>query len=126
MTVPQDDRAARYRDLLNANPALYEALPAKEQRIAEKVASGEPVAFVANDESMSEGAIWHLLEMLARNAEGQPPVHPVETGGLGSDTDPGVTGGYGETGFGSLSSDNEYMNENESDTDTEPPNDRKS
>jgi hypothetical protein len=26
----------------------------------------------------------------------------VETGGLGSDTDPGVTGGYGDTGFGSL------------------------
>ena len=29
-------------------------------------------------------------------------VEPVETGGLGADTDPGVTGGYGDTGFGAL------------------------
>lgn len=27
---------------------------------------------------------------------------PVETGGLGSDTDPGVTGGYGDTAFGAI------------------------
>ena len=28
------------------------------------------------------------------------PTERAEVGGLGSDTDPGVTGGYGETGFG--------------------------
>jgi len=37
----------------------------------------------------------------ARAAAGRG-VEQVETGGFGSDTDPGVTGGYGETGFGSL------------------------
>jgi hypothetical protein len=26
-------------------------------------------------------------------------------GGLGSDTDPGVTGGYGDTGFGAIGND---------------------
>lgn len=35
-------------------------------------------------------------------AGGHPARPQVETGGLGSDTDPGVTGGYGDTGFGSL------------------------
>ena len=29
-------------------------------------------------------------------------------GGLGSDTDPGVTGGYGDTGFGALDTEPPY------------------
>jgi hypothetical protein len=29
-------------------------------------------------------------------------IEPVVTGRLGADTDPGVTGGYGGTGFGAL------------------------
>ena len=35
-------------------------------------------------------------------AAGKAPTERAEIGGLGSDTDPGVTGGYGETGFGSI------------------------
>ena len=106
-------REARYRELLQANPALIEGLPPKEQRIAEKVAAGEAVPFVANDESISEDAVWHLLDTLFRNATGNHTPRPVETGGLGSDTDAGVSGGYGETGFGSISSDVPYMEEEE-------------
>ena len=29
----------------------------------------------------------------------------METAGLGSDTDPGVSGGYGDTGFGAIGND---------------------
>ena len=36
------------------------------------------------------------------------PVQPVESGGFGSDTDPGITGGYGDTGFGSLGNEPPY------------------
>jgi len=47
------------------------------------------------------------LSTAARLASGQTVAQPVETGGFGSDTDPGITGGYGETGFGSLSADSD-------------------
>lgn len=120
--MPHDSsaREERYRDLLNANPAVFEGLPTQERRIAEQVARGERVAFVANDESISEEAVWHLLERLARAVTGTQTPRPVETGGLGSDTDPGVSGGYGETGFGSISSDVPYMTDDD-DPGAEPP-----
>ncbi|HEU5423909.1 MAG TPA: hypothetical protein VFU72_10245 [Nitrolancea sp.] len=105
MAQSPDERAATYRTLLNDNYALVESLPDKEQRIAERVAAGEPIPFVANDESISEGAVWRLLEHLARFIRGEEPVEPSVTGGLGSDSEPGVTGGYGETAMGSLESD---------------------
>ncbi len=53
---------------------------------------------------MAEGAIWEVLGNAARAATGVE-LHPGETGGLGSDTDPGIGGGYDETGFGRLPSD---------------------
>lgn len=42
-------------------------------------------------------AEWNTLNNAARMAAGQQ-IRPVETGGFGSDTDPGVTGGYGDPG----------------------------
>ncbi|HET7037340.1 MAG TPA: hypothetical protein VFI42_16765 [Thermomicrobiaceae bacterium] len=105
MAQSPEQRAAAYRALLNDNIALVESLPDKEQRIAERVAAGEPIPFIANDESVSEGAVWHLLGQLARFVRGDEPAEPAVTGGLGSDTEPGVTGGYGDTAMGSLDSD---------------------
>jgi hypothetical protein len=63
--------------------------------------NGEDVYTIAQRYGMGEQAVWEVLSSAARAAAGKA-VGQVETGGLGSDTDPGVTGGYGETGFGSL------------------------
>ena len=96
MSHASNDRASAYRELLKNNPALVESLPAKEQRIAERVAAGELIPFVANDEAVSEGAIWHLLEGWARYLRGEEPGVPIVTGGLGSEASPGVEVGTGE------------------------------
>ena len=61
----------------------------------------QDVYAIAQQHQISEKAVWDTLSNAARAAAGRPAAQ-VETGGLGSDTDPGVTGGYGETGFGSL------------------------
>ena len=63
---------------------------------------GQTVYEIAQNHRVSEATVWSVLSQSARLASGRPPMQSAETGGLGSDTDPGVTGGYGETGFGSL------------------------
>ena len=70
-------------------------------RVVRDVLAGQDVYAVAQAHQISEQAVWDLLGRAARAATGRPAAQ-VETGGLGSDTDPGVSGGYGETGFGSL------------------------
>jgi hypothetical protein len=81
---------------------LVESLPGAERDIVLRALDGADVSEIAGAHEISEAAVWSVLTNAARFVGGQTPAHPVETGGLGSDTDPGVTGGYGDTGFGSL------------------------
>jgi hypothetical protein len=83
-------------------PGLAEQLPPQERAIVRDALRGRSIYEIAQQHRSSEEAIWHILSNATRMAGGQPARPQVETGGLGSDTDPGVTGGYGETGFGSL------------------------
>ena len=62
--------------------------------------AGQDIAEIAQHYRVSEGYVWTLISNAAREAGGK--ADRGESAGLGSDTDPGVTGGYGETGFGSL------------------------
>jgi len=78
-----------------------ETLPAAERAIAEMAAEGAPVWEIAQRRQVSEAAVARVIDGVVAVVTGRP-IHPVETGGLGSDTDPGVTGGYGDTGFGAL------------------------
>ena len=74
---------------------------------------------IAHDRGISTEAAWAALDNAARLARGQGPEQRVETGGLGSDTDPGVTGGYGDTGFGGLDTEGpEPINEEPTEGDT--------
>ena len=57
--------------------------------------------------------VWEVLSNAARLATGHEPLERAETGGLGSDTDPGVTGGYGDTGFGSIGNEPPIPNPDE-------------
>lgn len=96
-----DEHMAQLVKQLKKDPGLAEQLPGKEGDIVQDALEGQTVYEIAQNHRMSEEAVWGVLRSAARSATGQK-IEPVESGGLGSDTDPGVTGGYGDTGFGSL------------------------
>lgn len=96
-----NDRLARLVEQLQQDPGIAERLPGREGAVVRAALDGQDLYAIAQQHQMSEKAIWDLLSSAARAAAGRA-VGQTETGGLGSDTDPGVTGGYGETGFGSL------------------------
>lgn len=102
MAQTPDQQMARLVEQLQQDPGLVARLPGQERAIVQAALDGQSVHEISTTYEVSEGAVWELLSNAARAASGTGPVQPVETGGLGSDTDPGVTGGYGETGFGSL------------------------
>jgi len=97
-----------YRELgerLASVPWMVETLPDPEQRVAQRVVEGAQPYEIAMEEGISEEAVWTIVRSLANAVAA--PAEPIrtrgyETAGIGSDTDPGVTGGYGDTGFGSI------------------------
>jgi hypothetical protein len=87
--------------LLSGAQTFIRTLPTVERRIALMAAQGIPVWKIAQELRISDAAVWHTLDGVIAVITGRE-LAPVETGGLGADTDPGVTGGYGDTGFGAL------------------------
>ena len=77
------------------------ALPPQERQIATLAANGAPVWEIAQQMRMSEGAVAHTIDSIVAALTGRE-VEQVETGGLGADTDPGVSGGYDPDPFGGL------------------------
>lgn len=104
MAQTSQERMAKLVERLEQDPGLAEQLPSEEGSIVRDALAGLSVYEIAQHHTVSEERVWRVLSNAARMASGQG-VQQVETGGFGSDTDPGVTGGYGETGFGSLSAD---------------------
>ena len=101
---PSDEQPSGSGELTQALAgarAYIQTLPALERRIASLAANGSPVWEIAHETQMSEAAVARTLDGVLAAVTGRE-VTPVETGGLGADTDPGVTGGYGDTGFGAL------------------------
>jgi hypothetical protein len=96
-----DEHMAQLIKQLKKDPGLVEQLSGKEGDIVRGALEGQTIYEIAQEHRTSEEAVWGVLRSAARSATGQK-IEPVESGGLGSDTDPGVTGGYGDTGFGSL------------------------
>jgi DNA-binding CsgD family transcriptional regulator len=92
--MPQASPAtlARAR-VLAASMDYVETLPPLERRVAELAAQGEPNWEIAAEVGISDGAVAsmvsRILAMIA-NRGGER----VEVGGLGADTDPGISGGY--------------------------------
>ena len=97
-----DERMRILVEKLQQDPGLAEGLPSLEGGMVRDALSGQTVYEIAQNYRVSERAVWDVLSAAARAASGTSAPQQVETGGFGSDTDPGVTGGYGETGFGSL------------------------
>jgi hypothetical protein len=86
---------------LRQDPALPEQLIGVEAAIVRRALDGQEIHEIAQQQQLPEEEIWTVLGNVARMVRGQA-VEPVESGGLGSDTDPGATGGYGDTAFGSI------------------------
>lgn len=96
-----NDRLNELLKQLRQQPSLAEQLPDQEGAIVRDALAGQDVYSIAQQLQISEKAVWDALGNAARAAAGLGAAK-VETGGLGSDTDPGVSGGYGDTGFGSI------------------------
>lgn len=107
--LASDRRMAALLAKLEQDPTLAERLPAMEGDIVRAALDGETVYEIAQNHAVTEGVVWDVLARVARTATGQG-VEPVVTGGFGSDTTPGLTGGYGATGFGDIG--NEAPNPN--------------
>ncbi len=105
MAQTADERMARIVEQLEQAPGLVGQLTSDEGAMARAALDGQSVYQIAQSHAVTEEAVWALLGNAARAASGRPLGATPEMGGMGSDTDPGVTGGYGETAMGSLESE---------------------
>ena len=94
---------------LRQMPGLPEQLPGEQAALVRDALDGKGLHEIASDHRVPEARVWEVLGNAARMAAGRAPTERAESAGLGSDTDPGVTGGYGETGFGSIGIEGEGM-----------------
>jgi DNA-binding NarL/FixJ family response regulator len=74
-------------------------LPPQERHIATMAANGASVWEIAQEMRISDAAVAGVIDRLIAVLSGRE-TERVETGGLGADTDPGVTGGYDPEPFG--------------------------
>jgi DNA-binding CsgD family transcriptional regulator len=75
------------------------SLPGAERHIAAMAADGAPIWQIAQEMRISDAAVANAISRIVAALSGRE-IEPVETGGLGADTDPGVTGGYDSDPFG--------------------------
>lgn len=85
--------------LLRDNHAYIQGLPEEDRSIASLAAEGTPVWEIARRLQMSDAAVASSISRVVAALSGRE-IEPVETGGLGADTDPGVSGGYDPEPFG--------------------------
>jgi hypothetical protein len=85
--------------VLREGHAYILSLPPLERHIAAMAADGTPIWQIAQEVQISEGAVARVIDSVVAALTGRAD-DPVETGGLGADTDPGVSGGYDPEPFG--------------------------
>jgi hypothetical protein len=97
--IPSSDPDEQIVRLLKASHEYILALPPDERRIAALAAGGAAVWEIAQQMRISDEAVARVIDRVVAALSGRE-VEPVETGGLGADTDPGVSGGYDPDPFG--------------------------
>ncbi|MEN9939116.1 MAG: hypothetical protein RLZZ387_5695 [Chloroflexota bacterium] len=102
MAATSDERMRQLVDEIRRSPDVAMSMSGQESVIIAGAVDGQSVYEIAQLVGVSEEAVWRVLGSAARAAGGRSAPQAAESGGLGSDTDPGVTGGYGDTGFGAL------------------------
>lgn len=121
MTAKSEQRMAILREHLGRDPSLAARLPEEQAQVVQAALDGASVYEIAQQQRLSEEAVWTLLGDAARLASGTEPEHAIEVGGFGSDTDPGATGGYGDTAFGSIGNEPPVPTPEEPDNDDARP-----
>jgi hypothetical protein len=106
MEDASNDMLAKLIDEIRDDIGAVEQLPPTERAIVHGALADLSVYELAQRYRVTESFVWALLHNTARLARGWP--RTVETAGLGADTDPGVTGGYGDSGPGDLTSVPEF------------------
>jgi DNA-binding NarL/FixJ family response regulator len=95
----KSDLAPETIQLLRDGHGYIMALPAEERHIASMAAEGAPIWEIAQQMRISNAAVANAIDRIVAALSGRE-VEPVETGGLGADTDPGIGGGYDPEPFG--------------------------
>lgn len=85
--------------VLRDNHEYILGLPANDRHIAALAAEGRPVWEIAQELRISDAAVANAISRVVAALTGRD-IEPVEVGGLGADTDPGVSGGYDPEPFG--------------------------
>lgn len=98
----EDGMMDRLVEQIRQAPAEVMRLPNPEREMASLALNGQNVHSIAQYTGKSERAVWEFLASLARTISGTLPERPSEVAGMGADLDHGVTGGYGNTGFGAI------------------------
>ncbi len=96
------DRMSQLVARIREDPGLPGRIPDPQRSVVEDALDGKNIHDIAQSRRLDEETVWAMLTNAARAASGEPPAHKIESAGMGSDTEPGPTGGYGETGFGSI------------------------
>src|SRR5689334_13166291 len=88
MAQTSEGRMAALVRRLREDPALPAQLAGPEAAMVRAALAGQTVYEIAQDQGITEAAVWDALGNAARAAAGDA-VQPIETGGLGSDEEPG-------------------------------------
>lgn len=81
------EREKKLIEWLRQDPTLPERLPPVQAAIIAAALDGTPVPLIAQDQRISEEAVWSILGDAARAVTGRTPSQPVVTGGMSSDTE---------------------------------------
>jgi len=84
----QNERLAQVVEQIRRAPGLLEQLPEQEAGLARQALQGWSIYELAQQQRISEGAVWSHLESIARLASGQTNRQVEVGGGLGSDFSP--------------------------------------
>ena len=97
--IPSADPDDQTVKLLREGHEYILSLPPEERHIAAMAADGAPVWEIAQQMRFSDEAVARAIDRVVAVLSGRD-IDPVETGGLGADTDAGVSGGYDPDPFG--------------------------
>jgi DNA-binding NarL/FixJ family response regulator len=98
-SAPNPEQNAETSRLLREAHDYILTLPPQERHIATMAANGASIWEIAQQMRISDAAVAGVIDRLVAVLSGRE-TERVETGGLGADTDAGVSGGYDPEPFG--------------------------
>ncbi len=98
-SAPNPEQNAETTQLLQGAHDYILTLPPQDRHIATMAANCASIWEIAQEMRISDAAVAGVIDRLVAALSGRE-TERVETGGLGADTDAGVSGGYDPEPFG--------------------------